>query len=72
MQTTQPNVDDMDILIVGAGFSGVYMLTKLRELGCSVKVFESGGDLGGVWYWNRYPGARVDTGMSIELSIFFS
>ncbi|KAJ8081042.1 hypothetical protein PM082_017882 [Marasmius tenuissimus] len=58
---TQSDMGDIDVLIVGAGFSGVYMLTHLRRLGCSVKVFESGSDLGGVWRWNCYPGARVDT-----------
>lgn len=50
-----------DVLIVGAGFSGVYGLHKFRKLGLNVKVFEAGGDLGGTWYWNRYPGARVDS-----------
>ncbi|KAL4861008.1 hypothetical protein BDV12DRAFT_208596 [Aspergillus spectabilis] len=50
-----------DVLIVGGGFSGMYGLYKLRKLGLKVKVFEAGGDLGGVWYWNRYPGARVDS-----------
>lgn len=50
-----------DALIVGAGFSGIYGLHKLRQLGLKVQVFEAGGDLGGVWYWNRYPGARVDS-----------
>jgi len=51
----------LDILIVGAGFSGCYMLNSLRSKGFSVKVFESAPDLGGVWYWNNYPGARTDS-----------
>jgi cyclohexanone monooxygenase len=50
-----------DIVIVGAGFAGLYQLYKLRELGFSVVLLEAGGDLGGIWYWNCYPGARVDT-----------
>ncbi|ORX97615.1 hypothetical protein BCR34DRAFT_496742 [Clohesyomyces aquaticus] len=51
----------LDALVVGAGFGGVYQLKKLRDHGYSVKLVESGSDYGGVWYWNRYPGARVDT-----------
>ncbi|CAA0106856.1 flavin-containing monooxygenase [Zhongshania aliphaticivorans] len=50
-----------DVLVVGAGFGGLRMLHEARELGLSVKVLESGGDVGGTWYWNRYPGARTDT-----------
>lgn len=49
-----------DVAVVGAGFSGMYMLHLLREQGLSVRVFESGDDVGGTWYWNRYPGARCD------------
>lgn len=50
-----------DALIVGAGFGGIYLLHHLRDqLGLNVKCFEAGGDLGGTWYWNCYPGARVD------------
>ncbi len=49
-----------DVVIVGAGFSGLYLLHKMRELGLSARVFEAGGDVGGTWYWNRYPGARCD------------
>ncbi|KAG2420627.1 hypothetical protein HFD88_000240 [Aspergillus terreus] len=50
-----------DAIIVGAGFSGTYGLHKLRKAGLTVQVFEAASDLGGVWYWNRYPGARVDS-----------
>ena len=53
--------EDLDILIVGAGFSGLYQLYRLRELGFKVKVYEAAPALGGVWYWNCYPGARCDT-----------
>src|SRR5437016_9340720 len=49
-----------DVVVVGAGFAGMYMLHKLRGLGLSVRVYEQGGDVGGTWYWNRYPGARCD------------
>lgn len=51
----------LDALIVGAGFSGIHILSKLRKLGFKVKIYESGRDLGGTWFWNRYPGARVDS-----------
>ena len=51
-----------DAVVIGAGFSGLYMLHKLRDdLGFTVRVFEAGGDVGGTWYWNRYPGARCDS-----------
>jgi cyclohexanone monooxygenase len=49
-----------DVVIVGAGFAGLYMLHRLRRKGLSVRVFEAGDGVGGTWYWNRYPGARVD------------
>ncbi|OAX81965.1 hypothetical protein ACJ72_03694 [Emergomyces africanus] len=52
---------ELDALIVGAGFGGVYQLWKLRNEGYSTKLVESGSDFGGVWYWNCYPGARVDS-----------
>jgi cation diffusion facilitator CzcD-associated flavoprotein CzcO len=53
---------DYDAVIVGAGFSGLYQLHKLRnDLGLSVRVLEAGDDIGGTWYWNRYPGARCDS-----------
>src|SRR5262249_31521385 len=53
---------DFDAVVVGAGFSGLYMLHRLRNvLGLSVRVFETGGGVGGTWYWNRYPGARCDS-----------
>jgi cyclohexanone monooxygenase len=54
-------VEELDVLVVGAGFSGLYQLTHLRELGYSVKVYEAAPSLGGIWYWNCYPGARTDT-----------
>ena len=51
---------DVDAAIIGAGFAGMYMLHRLRKLGLRVRVFEVGDDVGGTWYWNRYPGARCD------------
>ena len=51
---------DYDVVVVGAGFAGLYLLRKLRELGFSTRVLESADDVGGTWYWNRYPGARCD------------
>jgi cation diffusion facilitator CzcD-associated flavoprotein CzcO/acetyl esterase/lipase len=51
---------DVDVVVVGAGFSGLYLIYKLRELGLSVRCFEKADDVGGTWFWNRYPGARCD------------
>ena len=50
----------VDAVVVGAGFSGMYLLWRLRRLGLTARVFERGSDVGGTWYWNRYPGARCD------------
>ncbi|GAB7328629.1 hypothetical protein MBLNU13_g00568t1 [Cladosporium sp. NU13] len=52
---------ELDALVVGAGFGGIYQLKRLRDEGFNVKLVERGTDFGGVWYWNRYPGARVDS-----------
>ena len=53
---------DFDAVIIGAGFSGMYMLHSLRDkLDLNVIVFEAGVGVGGTWYWNRYPGARCDS-----------
>ena len=54
-------IEDFAVIIVGAGFAGLYLLDRLRSMGMAVQVFEAGGGLGGVWYWNCYPGARVDS-----------
>ena len=66
--TTVPAVDgrerttELDALVIGAGFAGLYQLLCLRDrLGLSVQVLEAGGGVGGTWYWNRYPGARCDS-----------
>ncbi|MCP2252641.1 cyclohexanone monooxygenase [Prauserella aidingensis] len=60
MPATRKLPTELDAVIVGAGFSGLYQLYKLRNLGMHVKVVEAGSDIGGTWYWNRYPGARCD------------
>ena len=61
----------VDVVVVGAGFAGLYMLHRLRALGMTVQVFEAGSDVGGTWFWNRYPGARCDV-ESMEYSYSFS
>ena len=60
-----------DAIIVGAGFSGLYMLHRLRGLGLTARVYERGAGVGGTWYWNRYPGARCDV-ESVQYSYSFS
>ena len=60
-----------DAVVVGAGFAGMYMLHRLRRQGLKVRVYEQGGDVGGTWYWNRYPGARCDV-ESMQYSYSFS
>jgi cation diffusion facilitator CzcD-associated flavoprotein CzcO len=62
---------DVDVVIVGAGFAGMYALYQLRSKGLRVRCFEAGSDVGGTWYWNRYPGARCDV-ESIDYSYTFS
>ncbi|MEZ5824047.1 MAG: NAD(P)/FAD-dependent oxidoreductase [Geminicoccaceae bacterium] len=62
--------DELDAVIVGAGFSGLYMLHRLRRLGLKAHVVEAGSGVGGTWYWNRYPGARCDI-QSLEYSYSF-
>jgi cyclohexanone monooxygenase len=62
---------EFDVVIVGAGIAGMQMLHRVRELGLTARVFEAGTDVGGTWYWNRYPGARCDV-ESLEYSYQFS
>jgi cation diffusion facilitator CzcD-associated flavoprotein CzcO/acetyl esterase/lipase len=61
---------DPDVVVVGAGFAGLYLLHRLRSMGYTAKIFESADDVGGTWYWNRYPGARCDI-QSIDYSYSF-
>ena len=49
------SLHSLDAVIVGAGFAGMYMLHRLRGLNMSTRVFEAGSEVGGTWYWNRYP-----------------
>ena len=51
---------DLDVVVVGAGFSGLYLLHRLRRLGFTARAYDTAEDVGGTWYWNRYPGARCD------------
>ena len=55
-----PAAEWVDVLVVGAGLAGLYILYCLRQRGLRALAFEAGSDVGGTWYWNRYPGARVD------------
>ncbi|MBY8856823.1 NAD(P)/FAD-dependent oxidoreductase [Nocardia sp. CA2R105] len=57
---TESTPTDVDVVVIGAGFGGLYALHALREKGFSVQAFEAGTDVGGTWFWNRYPGARCD------------
>ena len=73
VQATKTNagVGVLDVVIVGAGFAGLYTLHRLRGLGMSALVFEAGAGVGGTWYWNRYPGARCDV-ESMQYSFSFA
>ena len=54
------SIKHYDAVIIGAGVGGLYALHHLREMGLSVRVYDAAGGVGGTWWWNRYPGARVD------------
>ena len=69
--TDQPKAAQLDAVIVGAGFSGIYMLHLLREQGLDARVIEAGSGVGGTWHWNRYPGSRCDV-ESLMYSYSFS
>ena len=56
--TSGARSDLIDVLVVGAGITGIYQLYRAREAGFSVQLVEAGDGVGGTWYWNRYPGAR--------------
>src|SRR5262249_40922158 len=62
---------DYDVVVVGAGFAGMFLSYKLRGLDVRYRVYEVGDDVGGTWYWNRYPGARCDV-EALEYSYQFS
>ncbi|KAJ3981157.1 cyclohexanone monooxygenase [Lentinula detonsa] len=59
------HTEEYDVIIVGAGFAGIHQLLNIRKLGLRAKILEAGDGLAGTWYWNRYPGARVDSEMPI-------
>ncbi len=72
LQSVSPKKEEAyDVVVVGAGFAGMYMLYRLRGAGFSVRVYEQGDGVGGTWYWNRYPGARCDV-ESMQYSYSFS
>jgi cyclohexanone monooxygenase len=71
MSGRNSEVRQLDAIVVGAGFAGLYSLYKLRQMGLRVQVLEAGSDIGGTWFWNRYPGARCDV-ESLEYSYSFS
>ncbi len=62
---------DLDVVVVGAGFAGIYAVHALRSSGLTVRAFEAGGGIGGTWFWNSYPGARCDV-ESKDYSFSFS
>jgi len=68
---TSTSTDGLDVIIVGAGVGGLYAIHKLRQLGLKIRAYEKGDDVGGTWYWNRYPGCRCDV-ESLEYSFSFS
>ena len=69
--TPQKTTAPVDMIIVGAGFAGLYQLYCARRMGLSVKLLEAGDGVGGTWYWNRYPGVRCDV-ESLDYSYSFS
>jgi cyclohexanone monooxygenase len=69
--TGRAKASGFDVVIVGAGFGGMYLLRRLRGMGLSARIFEAATGVGGTWYWNRYPGARCDV-ESMQYSFSFS
>src|SRR2546423_14112466 len=61
MAFSQSSAAEVDVVVVGAGITGLYQLYRAREAGFSVALLEAGGGVGGTWYWDRYPGARFDS-----------
>ena len=70
-QAAPPQTKEVEIVVVGAGFAGLYLLHSLKKLGLAMRAFEAGAGVGGTWYWNRYPGARCDV-ESMQYSFGFS
>jgi heterodisulfide reductase subunit A-like polyferredoxin len=68
--TREPLSDAVDVVIVGGGFGGLLAAARLREAGVKdIRIIEKGGDFGGTWYWNRYPGAQCDIESYIYLPL---
>ena len=59
-RVTNGGAQEVDVAVVGAGFAGLYLLHRLRKTGFTTIALEEADDVGGTWYWNRYPGARWD------------
>ena len=70
MMSEQRAETDVDVVVVGAGMAGLYLLHRFRQMGFSAIAIEAADDVGGTWYWNRYPGARCDV-KSIDYSYSF-
>ena len=64
-----PRTDHRTVVCIGGGFAGLVTATRLREAGVDVRIIEKGGDFGGTWYWNRYPGAQCDTASMVYLPL---
>src|SRR5260370_40594541 len=69
-EATSSTTQQLDVAVVGAGFAGLYLLYRLRKAGFTTLLLEEAGDVGGTWYWNRYPGARCDI-QTIDYSYTF-
>jgi len=68
---SQLTTAEVDVIVVGAGFAGLYALYEVRNLGYSITVLEQADNVGGTWYWNSYPGARCDVeSMDYSYSFF--
>jgi cation diffusion facilitator CzcD-associated flavoprotein CzcO len=64
-----PLTDHRTVVCVGGGFAGLVVAARLREAGVDVRIIDKGGDFGGTWYWNRYPGAQCDTASMVYLPL---
>src|ERR1700750_154229 len=69
-ETTSGGAQQVDVAVAGAGFAGLYLLHRLRKAGFSAVALDAADDVGGTWYWNRYPGARCDI-QTIDYSYTF-
>jgi cation diffusion facilitator CzcD-associated flavoprotein CzcO len=65
----EPKTDHRTVVMIGGGFAGLVVGARLREAGVDVRIVEKGGDFGGTWYWNRYPGAQCDTAAMVYMPL---